>query len=111
MNSEDISRFIHGCEVLDFKGSDLKGHVGIMIMHSYLSKPNFDLDRFIKDNKLEREMCISVSDSFEQNGFYCKYNWPWRSRTSLLSALKHKSKATVRDWCHIAGVASGYVGK
>ena len=50
MNFEDISRFIHGCEVSDFKDSDLEGHVGIMIMHSYLSKPNFDLDRFIKDN-------------------------------------------------------------
>jgi len=69
------------------------------------------LDRFIKDNKLDRTMCINVSDRLEHNGLYCKYSWPWRSRISLLSALKHKSKATVRDWCHIAGVSSGYVGK
>jgi hypothetical protein len=111
MNAEDISRFIHGCEVADFKDSDLEGHVGIVIMHNYLSRPNFDLDRFIKDNKLDRKMYIDVSDRLDHNGLYCKYSWPWRSRISLLSALKHKSKTTVRDWCHIAGVSSGYVGK
>lgn len=111
MNCEDISKFVHGCDISELKGRDLDGHIGIMIMYNYLSKPNFDIEKFSKENKIEIDLCLSISDRFEQNGLYLKYNWPWKSRISLLSTLKHKSKSVVRDWCHIAGIASGYVGK
>lgn len=110
VNCEDISRFIHGCDISSLKGKDFEGHVGVMMMYSYLSKPNFDIDKFSREFRFEIDTCLKVYDRFEKNGMYRKYNWPWKSRFSLLSILKHKSKTCVLDWCHISAMASGYVG-
>ena len=111
MNSEDISRFVHGCDIGSLYGNDLEGHVGIVMMYTYLTRPNFDMDRFSKENQMDIDMCMTVSNRLEDNGLYRKHNWAWRSRLSLLSTLKHKSRSAIKDWCHIAGIASGYIGK
>lgn len=111
MNPEDISKFVHGCEIVDLHGNDFEGHVGILMMHHFLSKSSLDLGKFCKEHKLNYDVCMAVADRFAVNGLMQPYSWPNQSKNSMLSVLKHKSKISVRDWCYIAGIASGYTGK
>jgi hypothetical protein len=111
MNPEDISKFIHGCEIGDLKGADFDGHIGILMMYHFLSKSALDVSKFARDNKFNYETCMAIADRFAVNGFMQSSNWVCKSRNSMLSVLKHKSKISVKDWCYVAGVASGYTGK
>jgi hypothetical protein len=111
MNPEDISKFIHGCDVANFKNEDYDGHVGVVMMHHFLSKGEIDVDRFSRDFKIDRNISYDVFDRFNANGLFNDYSWTVKSRNALLSILKHKDKGIVKDWCHIAAVASGFLGK
>lgn len=111
MSPEDISRFVHGCDISNFKNEDYLGSLGIAVMHYYLSRGSIDPDRFSREFKLNNKDVYLVCERFSQNGFFLPYNWVCKSRGALLSILRHKDKDVVKDWCQIASVASGFTGK
>ena len=111
MNPEDISKFIHGCDILNLKNEEYDGHVGIVMMYFFLQKGDIDVDRFARDFKIEKAIAYDVFDRFNANGLFNDYSWTIRSRNALLSMLKHKDKNIAKDWCHIAAIASGFLGK
>ena len=110
MNPEDISKFINGCDYSLMSGRDAQGHIGILIMYAYLSRPNFDLERFSINYRIDMSICIEVYNRIFDNGLFNRHSWPSRNRNDLLSVMKNKDIESIKEWCQIAGISSGYVG-
>jgi len=111
MNPEDISKFVHGCDINSLNNEEYYGHVGILMMHLFLNRGSIDVDRFCKEYKLSKEIAYEVFDRLNGNGMFNEYSWPIKSRNALMSILKHKDREIVKDWCQIAAVSAGFFGK
>jgi|LauGreDrversion4_2_1035121.scaffolds.fasta_scaffold01102_5 hypothetical protein len=111
MNPEDISKFVHGCDTNNLNDEEYCGHIGILMMHLFLNRGSLDVDRFIKEYKMPKDMAYEVFDRLNANGMFHSYSWPVKSRNALMSILRHKDKEITKDWCQIAAISAGFMGK